>query len=473
MNSKKKNAVNTAIQLICFICSSVIAQTKTIVSGKISNPKNQTISVSYYEIGEEKTINGKINVKGFFKIIINEEKASSYFLTHGDERTTMYLFPGDSVFVTLDTKKFDESVNYSGKGALQNNFLAKQYLYFEKGIASNEFEENYSNKIAYSEPDIYEKFIDSVMNLKLNYLTKFKESLPIKFYDYLYAEEVFRYTNEKIDYPFLHYYLRGIMDSTATVNENYYNFYNILDIKNQNYLASTYFETYLDKFIRYKAKKKLSRDSTSSIERIHLSKELLTGLIKENYIANELIYILEYETVDVINKYFLIERNGIKDSALLYKINEKYKQISKLFPGNMAPNFTLKSSKGNVVSLNNFKGKVVYIDFWASWCGPCKLEIPHTKKLQDSLSNKEIVFLYISIDEDSKAWIETISKEKLEGIHLRVNGWNDSVAKDYAIKGVPSYFIIGRNGKIFNKNASRPSHKNVYLELEKALIEKL
>jgi len=82
-------------------------------------------------------------------------------------------------------------------------------------------------------------------------------------------------------------------------------------------------------------------------------------------------------------------------STLLLSLNAQ-----NLDPGNPAPDFTLKNNQRDTLSLSDFRGKVVYLQFWASWCAVCKQQIPYTKLLQNELQGKDVVFLYISVDEN-------------------------------------------------------------------------
>src|SRR5690606_38180730 len=99
--------------------------------------------------------------------------------------------------------------------------------------------------------------------------------------------------------------------------------------------------------------------------------------------------------------------------------------------------------------LSDLKGKVVYIDFWASWCKPCLEQVPHAKTLKEELEGKDVVFLYISIDTDTSSWKKMIELKQINGLHGIVYGGFSSVPmKLYQINGIPQYFIIGKDGKI-------------------------
>lgn len=153
-------------------------------------------------------------------------------------------------------------------------------------------------------------------------------------------------------------------------------------------------------------------------------------------------------------------------------IQESYRKTLALAAGKVPPFFTLKDINGKDVTLKDFSGKVIYMDFWASWCAPCRYEMKNgSPKLHERFKdNKDVVFLYISVDDKAAAWKKAIADDKIEGIHLlSAGGMNSVVAKAFNIMGVPRYVIIGRDGKIFDSDASRPSEDKTPARIEEAL----
>ncbi|MCD8539686.1 MAG: TlpA family protein disulfide reductase [Leadbetterella sp.] len=131
---------------------------------------------------------------------------------------------------------------------------------------------------------------------------------------------------------------------------------------------------------------------------------------------------------------------------------------------------TFSDRKGKSFALSEFKGKVVYIDFWASWCGPCKIQFPFAKKLHESLPGKlkkEVVFLYISIDDTVEKWQEGIKSNGLEDFvngHVE-GGWSAEILARLGIRSIPRYMLVDKNGKIVDDNAKRPNHPEILSDL--------
>src|SRR6185312_11506490 len=107
--------------------------------------------------------------------------------------------------------------------------------------------------------------------------------------------------------------------------------------------------------------------------------------------------------------------------------------------------------------LNKYKGKVIYVDFWASWCVPCRAEMPNSAELKDKLKGKNIVFLYLGYNDKEKAWLKARKQIGIDGEHYLLS---DKMIKEadelFVINGIPHYAIIDKDGRIINKSADRP-----------------
>ncbi|MDO5654863.1 MAG: TlpA disulfide reductase family protein [Flavobacteriaceae bacterium] len=140
-------------------------------------------------------------------------------------------------------------------------------------------------------------------------------------------------------------------------------------------------------------------------------------------------------------------------------INQKH-MVAEKFIGKASPTFTYESIDGENVKLEDFKGKYVYLDIWATWCGPCKREIPALKQLEKEYEGKNIQIISISIDKlgDKDKWKKFVEDEQLTGVQLFAdNDWNSDFVKAYEIRGIPRFILLDPNGIIIDPDASRPS----------------
>ena len=161
------------------------------------------------------------------------------------------------------------------------------------------------------------------------------------------------------------------------------------------------------------------------------------------------------------------------NEELIGKISESYDKMVVLTKGNDSPGFEYKNVAGNLVNLKDLKGKNVYIDVWATWCGPCKAEIPHLKELEKSYHDKNVEFVSISVDvpEDEDKWKSMIADKDLKGVQLLSdNGWDTDFVNNYLIKGIPRFILLDDEGKIVTADAPRPSSDQELKDMLNALL---
>ena len=137
--------------------------------------------------------------------------------------------------------------------------------------------------------------------------------------------------------------------------------------------------------------------------------------------------------------------------------------------GEIAPDFTQNDPNDKPVSLSDFRGKVVLVDFWASWCGPCRKENPNVVEAYNKFKNKGFTVLGVSLDRptDKDKWLKAIEDDKLTWTHVSdLKYWDNEVARQYGIRSIPSSLLIGKDGKILAKNLRG---EDLHTELKKLL----
>lgn len=162
----------------------------------------------------------------------------------------------------------------------------------------------------------------------------------------------------------------------------------------------------------------------------------------------------------------------IEQEAIMLSKFFKQKQAAAKLIGTPSPTFDYENHKGGKTSLESLKGKYVYLDIWATWCGPCRAEIPYLKKVEEAYHEKNIAFVSISIDKfkDHEKWVKFVVEKELGGIQLFAdNDWNSQFVKEYQITGIPRFILVGPNGEIVNADAPRPSSPLLTELLDKEL----
>ena len=143
---------------------------------------------------------------------------------------------------------------------------------------------------------------------------------------------------------------------------------------------------------------------------------------------------------------------SIQNSYFGKKIKKVLDIAKKTAMGNAAPEFAQNDASGKSVSLASFKGKYVLVDFWASWCGPCRAENPNVLKAYSKYHPKGFDILGVSLDEKKDKWEEAIKKDNLNWTQVSdLQGWKNSVAVLYGVQAIPMNFLIDKDGKIIAK----------------------
>lgn len=477
-----KNLFYALLPLIIVACSQKDNNTTVTISGTIENPVGDHIFIK----GSKEITSGVVDsilvdrggnfVVGFaivdmdrnFAMSFEIDKSGYFRFYHGREHTDLFLAPGDSMHISLDTEEFDETIHYSGRGSVVNNFLVEKYLLAEE-ISINR-KKLYSLEV--------EQFIartDSVKNVMEENLSEFlnsKQDVLEKFKKFEYANILYTWIAKRLSYSKSHKYYAE--KDSVDLGENYDDYLSQIVMNDVDLLASGFYRSTLKSYLSKKADEEIEKDSSLkeldnylTTIKLRLTKELFSDEKVRNFmlysvIHQQLISSGTYKTEALIADF----ESNCTNQEYITNIKKEIRKWGILAEGNPAPLFAFPDINGDTVSLGDFKGKYVYVDVWATWCGPCKKEIPHLEKLQEEFKNKNIVFISISVDNTKTPWEKMVKEKNMKGIQLFAQGWQSTIVKDYKIRGIPRFMLIDPDGNIINVKAPRPS-KNIKEILEK------
>lgn len=144
---------------------------------------------------------------------------------------------------------------------------------------------------------------------------------------------------------------------------------------------------------------------------------------------------------------------ALASSPYVQAIQARMAILEKVAVGQPAPDFAMSDSLGNDIRLSDFKGKYVLVDFWASWCGPCRRENPNVVKLYNQFKDKNFTILGVSLDNKRENWMKAIADDQLTWNHVSdLEGWKNSAAKLYGVNSIPHTVLIDAEGTIIARN---------------------
>lgn len=424
--------------------------------------KNASVSrISSSVIGED----------GNFVFAFFPKKEGFYFLGENPgsrvNRYVFYLKPGDNLQLQID----DQEWKLVGKNSVENQEMEKWYNFLrplEKKAVYYMVDENHVSfdeffpqlEAAIPQIKVFPKA--QTPNKKFNAEFEF-----YKKYDLLSVALIFVQTPRK-KYP------------SPTDFTQYYKDISIADITNSSHLLDYPAGMNLIRWAYATAIK--GNPSLTQEERLKKQRSMLEDILRNvNMITNDQVrgeFVLEManrcETYNQIMKFKKeYEKHFVTDSqkARFAKLVANFDDNSR---GSDAVDFKFSDINGKEVSLSDFKGKIVYLDFWATWCGPCLQEIPHMVKLEKEYrDNPNIVFMTVSVDKekDKQKWINMVTKKEMKGVHLFAGEHSEAIRSSYNIQGIPRFVLIGKDGKIISSQAPRPSSSPIRILLEEALAE--
>lgn len=471
----------------CTSSNSELEKQPIVVTGHVKNYDKQDLTVSYraYDVLsklEKKNI--EINADGSFKFRIESKYPVRAFTSFGKvptsytytitlnngKDTTMttgsydfrlvyfYLQPGDSLNMNVNVEDIQSTLSFSGNGAQNNEFVNFENNKFQS--YKNKYLNNY-HYIVSKEPAEYKQVIDAKKKVQLDFLKQYNDEHElsehlVSVYKWNYIADAF---TSKLYYPTS----RGnFLDKEVQLPGKYYTFVDDVKLSDKFTDKGVGYFYFLSAYL----KKKYESDAQENISYYDYIGSILDK--KQAY-----VYYAYALSGDFNNELYSKFGTDSPFPQLAARVKEAYKDFEGMLPGTPAPSVNVVTLDENVVPLSKYKGEYVYIDLWATWCGPCIEEIPSLKKLQKKYKGKNVQFISISIDEpkDKDKWKQFVTEHNLTGIQLWMDNENvEKLFSAFNIKTIPRFIVLDPNGKVVDANAPRPSETKMINKLFSNLL---
>lgn len=447
----KKILASVSLGILLTACSTKPVD-YAVLKGKVTTSEEKLVRV-YLGNKEVKAIS--VQPDGTFNDTIRDLGTRNNYLLVIDRKQVVPVFLRKGTELDLN---ISESTSVAGKDFENTQFLIEKAKYITENLDQK------MQQLYMSPPDVFKKELTSVFSGLKELLKKHKlESSYVqtqeKWADYKLISllnqypQAYRYfTREEAQLP------EGFMSKTDHIDYD-----NAAEYDNNN--------AYVELVQRYYFDSLASENPEVVKKQFERIKAIKSENIKQDFAQFFMHFIsLEKPELNADFRDFILANSN--DENLKKEAQNAYDSAQKLASGTPAPTFEYPNIKGEKVSLQSLLGKVVYVDVWATWCGPCRFEIPHLKELEKSFHGKNVAFVSISIDEvkDQQKWKDFIAQNGLGGIQLMADAaWKSQIVSDYLIQGIPRFILIDKEGKLVSADASRPSDPQTKQKIQSLL----
>jgi len=382
------------------------------------------------------------------------------FLVFNDESLAIFLSPDDSLVLKIDAFQFPLTINFGGKAAA-NNRLLSEYLH------QNPLDFNELNNIRFKigqywaavemplnelmetlSPTEFKACFDSLKTASIALYEKSEQEHPgavsMDFAQWLNAEITYFWAYHLLVYG--HVYA-----GRHNIQPDFFDFLYEAPIIGES-LGSDWYRQFLLAFMARQQTKASSEPVDFWAGQYQLAGKLLSGkplAFFRSEIISTAFSAEKYRELLPLYTHFL-QTNEYP--AYDEKIEGLYQKYARVLPGSLAPAFETTDGLGNEISLSQLRGKVVYLNFWASWCGACLRKMEFMNEYESELAANGIVIVNVSIDESAANWRAALSEYKFKGRHLLASaGQGRNIAVSFGVEAIPQYFIIGRDGNFADK----------------------
>lgn len=444
------------------------------------------IVVDKYHVGKKKERHSLEVKKGAFSLDLELKQPRFVTFRYNEDELDFFVEPGQDLQLVFNASDMKNTLRTAGSAAPANRYLDA----YGKEFADWEDEKKLEEKALADNIDLFEMDLYDTRDAQRNFLKTYKDKAKLSegFQTYAKRHIELNYWAALYAFPIRKANQKVKVLKVSKLPEIMISEFDMAMLNNDDALIDPVQRTLVWYYITYQTSKengfqKYTDMSKSMMDKYTTSFDQLEGTTQLYYMARLLHeYCIKtppstvrrvhkaLESIDAEGGYTEIatERCGdrmAEEDAVVVKDDTMDDEED----GVGASSFKMTNLKGKKITLKEFKGKVVYIDFWASWCGPCRKQFPFAKKLKHSLTKsqkKDIVFLYISIDNTEQIWKSAIEKLGIEGYHvLSTGGWNSRAVKYFGINSIPRYMIVDKKGKIVDIDAKRPQMQGLLDDL--------
>ena len=430
-----------------------------LLSGNIKNSKETIIKMVNNSKSFEKEI--IIDASGNFKDTLYIDESGSYFYQIGKSYTTIFLKEGFDLTVTIDADNFYRSTQFKGIGSAVNNYNVA------RGTLKNKLVGNPKTFFLVPVDDFLvkiEKNKEAFLELlETSNLTVEDKQLQRKVIenDYLLT----RYNYDK----FNHYHTK----KHPVLPEGYYDPIRGIDMDDEeSFNNDKSYRTLIIENWRLTSKEEMAKDPNLTLVNFVEGK---IKDIKSTKIKDQIVSML-FRQMSLKNKNYEKDypriMDMLSDDKLKDKLTTRYKSVNDTKPEMPAPNFNYENHKGGTTSLKDLKGKTVYVEVWATWCGPCIKEMPALTQLIKYFKGQDVEFVSISIDSknDYEKWKKMVPEKNVGGIQLLADkGLKSDFMQAFSVGLIPRSMLLDKQGKIITHKAPRPSATNTKSYLDSLL----
>lgn len=464
-----KNSMNKlmlfaiAVAIVFYACQK--KEKSALLEGKILNSDIKYVLLKSTEDEDAIADTALLENDGSFHFNLKLIEPQFYLLRISNQLILeVFISPGDKLKLEPDMNKPFDQITFSGKGEKVNNYMFRHLMSDEYLLPDRQtlFQMNEGDFVS-----ILEKAFEQKNKNLDSFYNENKKEVGEKFFKIYRTNLLYEYALTMLSYKQRYPYFTNQPD--YKFSSDFDDYLKKIDLNNPENLISSSFRSFLLRYIDVKVDPIFEKDTNAQQSESGYC-SMRYEMVKKTYKNQQILDYVIYQILTEQVKYY-----GIKEIEALFSHfkkdckTERYKksiesEIAKwdaIKPGKTAPGFSYPDMDGNLVSLSQFSGKVIYLDVWATWCGPCKRESPYFKQLALDYKGKNIVFIQVSVD-DTEAELKDYLKEIPENTYqLYAGGWKSSITIDYLINSIPRFLLIGKDGKIIDNNAPRPSDKKI------------